>query len=54
MSGGLRARTSWRVIATHETAIGLEKVIPAGSNGDVLSPMPEQFGALYQSAYEAN
>ena len=40
-------------MATHETTIGLEKVIPSGRNGDVPSHMPEQFGALYQSAYEA-
>ena len=40
-------------MANHETTIGLEKVIPSGRNGDVLSHMPEQFGALYQSAYEA-
>jgi hypothetical protein len=40
-------------MATHEMIVGLEKLIPTGRNGDVLSHMPEQFGALYQSAYEA-
>jgi hypothetical protein len=40
-------------MATHEMITGLAKVIPSGSNGDVLSHIPEQFGALYQSAYEA-
>jgi hypothetical protein len=39
-------------MATHEMPIGLKKVIPSGSNDDVLNQMPEQFGALYQSAYE--
>jgi hypothetical protein len=33
--------------------VGIEKLTPGGSNGDVLDHMPEQFGALYQSAYEA-
>ena len=40
-------------MATHEMTIGLRKVIPGGSNDDVLNQMPERFGALYQSAYEA-
>jgi hypothetical protein len=40
-------------MAGHQTTIGFEKLTPSDSNGDVLSHMPEQFGALYQSAYEA-
>jgi hypothetical protein len=40
-------------MATHEMITGLAKVIPRGRSGDVLGHMPEQFGALYQSAYEA-
>lgn len=40
-------------MATHQTTIGLEKLTPGGSRGDLLDHMPEQFGALYQSAYEA-
>jgi hypothetical protein len=38
---------------THKTTIGLKKLIPSDSNSDVMTHMPEQFGALYQSAYEA-
>jgi hypothetical protein len=53
MSSGFRSRLSRRIMATHETITGLEKVIASGSNGDVLGHMPDQFGALYQSAYEA-
>ena len=48
MLRGLRTQPSRRVMATHEMVKGL-----GGSNGDVLDHMPEQFGVLYQSAYEA-
>jgi len=40
-------------MANYETTIGLERVIPSSRNDDVLSHMPKQFGALYQSAYAA-
>jgi hypothetical protein len=53
MSGGFRTRPSRRIVATHETIREFAKSTPSGRNGDVLSHMPEQFGALYQSAYEA-
>ena len=40
-------------MANHDTTTGLEKVIPSSRNDDLLNHMPEQFGALYLSAYEA-
>ena len=50
---GRRPRPSRRVVAIRKMIVEIKKLTPGGSHGDVLDHMPEQFGALYQSAYEA-